>query len=176
MLQGFSSYTKTVNSVLPLFLRLVNNQKGRAKCSSANLLYHFIIFHLLWPCTTVICLHGKFQKLEDKQCSTEAADPDLLYKPNSGGKNNSLWQSLGECDFYYQPFSPKCCNRRQPLAWRALIGQSKYNPKRMKFGDHSIGSSNHEGVSHETWVKLHSTIMTLNHLLRRLSARERERE
>ena len=75
----FKQLQKTVNSVfvfLPPLLRLVKNQKGRTKCSSSNLLYHFIVFHFLGPCLTVICLHGKLQKLEDKQ----APDPDFATK------------------------------------------------------------------------------------------------
>lgn len=49
-------------SVLLLFLGLVENEKGSAKCSSANLLYHLIVFHLRLG-LTIIGLHGKLRKL-----------------------------------------------------------------------------------------------------------------
>lgn len=51
---------------LPLFLGLVKNEEGRAKSPSSNLLYDFIVFHLSGLGVPVLCLHRKFQKVEDK--------------------------------------------------------------------------------------------------------------
>ena len=55
--------TWSENSLLLLFLNLMQNQKSSSKCSSSYLLHHFIVFHL-WLCVTIVCLHGGSSEAE----------------------------------------------------------------------------------------------------------------
>lgn len=127
-------------SILLLFLRLVQNEKGGPECSPPNLLYHLIVFHL-WLGFTIIGLHGKLRKLQ--QTNSEAADPNG-YGSSSETKTSILCQSS----------HPKRSNWRQPTARRALIIQAGgKNPKRICLEPIEFDSNNYKGFRTERGKK-----------------------